>query len=175
MALPLVLYPDPRLRKVCKPVDKFDESLRELAEAMLKLMAEKRGVGLAGPQVGVLQRIFVCNPTGQPDAAQVCINPQLVDLVGSAEAEEGCLCLPSVYVPVRRAERCTIRAFDAEGRPYEQTSDGLLARIWQHETDHLDGKLILDRTTDTAKMAIRKTLKELEQKHTPKKQSRRGR
>jgi peptide deformylase len=167
VSLPLILYPDPKLRKVCAPVAKFDDSLRKLVEGMLQVMAAKRGVGLAGPQVGVLRRIFVCNPTGEPADAQVCINPELVDLVGSAEAEEGCLCMPGVYVPVRRAERATIRAYDVEGRPFERSAEGLLARIWQHESDHLDGVLILDRTSTTAKMAVRSLLRELEKKHRP--------
>lgn len=171
MALPLIFYPDPKLHKVCAPIAKFDESLRKLAEEMLQIMAAKRGVGLAGPQVGVLRRIFVCNPTGEPGDAQVCINPELHDLVGSAEADEGCLCMPGIYVPVRRAERCVIRAFDVEGRRFEQNAEGLLARIFQHESDHLDGVLILDRTTTVAKLSIRNLLKDLEKKHKPSKTS----
>lgn len=167
MPLPLVLYPDARLRKVCSPVTEFNAALRELAEEMLRLMGEKRGVGLAGPQVGVLKRIFVCNPTGQPADAQVYVNPELDELVGSAEAEEGCLCLPTIYVPVRRAERCAIRARDIDGNPIARSAEGLLARIWQHETDHLNGKLILDRTTETARLAIRRTLRDLEKDQKP--------
>jgi len=167
VALPLILYPDPRLRKACTPFETFDDTLRLLAEEMLRIMTAKRGVGLAGPQVGILRRIFVCNPTGQPADALVCVNPELVDLVGSAEAEEGCLCMPGVYVPVRRAERCVIRAYDVEGRPFERSAEGLPARIWQHETDHLDGVLILDRTSTVGKMAVRSLLRELEKRHKP--------
>jgi len=171
VALPLLLYPDPRLRKACAPFEKFDDTLRTLAEEMLQIMTAKRGVGLAGPQVGILRRIFVCNPTGQPADAQVCVNPEILDRVGSAEAEEGCLCMPGVYVPVRRATRCVIRAYDVEGRPFERSAEGLLARIWQHETDHLDGVLILDRTSTVGKMAVRSLLRELEKKHKPTKAS----
>lgn len=165
MPLSLVLYPDPKLRKVCSPVRRFDAALRELAEGMLQIMREKRGIGLAAPQVGVLQRLFVCNPTGEPGDAQVYVNPELSGLVGSVEADEGCLCLPSIYVPVRRAERCELRAFDLDGNPVERSAEGLLARIWQHENDHLDGCLILDRTTETAKMGVRKSLRELEERY----------
>lgn len=163
----LVFYPDARLRKVCKPVEKFDDALRRLAEAMLKLMIVKRGIGLAGPQVGFLRRMFVCNLTGEPSDSMVFVNPQLVDLVGAAEGDEGCLSIPHVHVPVRRATTCVIRAFDLEGKPFELAGEGLLARVWQHENDHLDGKLILDRTSPAAKLSVRHTLKELESKHRP--------
>ncbi len=167
MSLSLVYYPDPRLREACAPVKTFDESLRRLAEGMLEVMAAKRGVGLAGPQVGVLRRIFVCNHTGEPGDAQIYVNPELTDLVGSVEADEGCLCVPGVYVPVRRAQRCAIRACDIEGRPIERAGENLLARIWQHEADHLEGVLILDRTSAVAKLAVRNTLRELEKTHRP--------
>jgi peptide deformylase len=165
----ILVYPDPRLRKVCPPVEHFDGKLRTLAEAMLKLMVAKHGIGLAGPQVGFLRRMFVCNVTGQPADSMVFINPELVDLTGGVEGDEGCLSIPNVTVPVRRAERCVIRACDVDGNSFEITGEGLLARVWQHENDHLDGKLILDRTSSTAKLSVRRTVKELESKHRPSK------
>lgn len=165
----LVIYPDTRLRKVCPPVKRFDASLRELAEEMLKLMVVKRGIGLAGPQVGFMHRMFVCNLTGQPEDSMVIVNPEIVDMVGAEEGEEGCLSIPTVNVPVRRAEKCIMRACDLEGTMHEMSGEGLLARVWQHETDHLDGRLILDRTNDTAKLSVRRTLKDLESKHRSKK------
>src|SRR5262245_61907887 len=87
----LVVYPDPRLRQKCAPVRKFDERLAALADQMLNLMRASNGVGLAGPQVGVMERIFVCNPTGNPQDDRIYVNPELQDLCGSIEAEEGCL------------------------------------------------------------------------------------
>jgi len=161
----IVLYPDPVLRKKCAPIDVFDESVAALAERMLELMKAGRGIGLAGPQVGVARRIFVCNPTGEPGDDHVFVNPELADLTGAVEAEEGCLSLPDVHVMMRRAKRCRIKAFDVTGRLIEAASNDLAARIWQHETDHLDGGLIIDRMNATDKIANKKTITQLERKH----------
>lgn len=158
----IVIYPDPRLRKVCAPISEFDERTAALAERMLDLMGSGNGVGLAGPQVGVCRRIFVANPTGEPEDAQICINPELLDLTGSVEGEEGCLSLPDIRVNVRRARVCGIRAQDVRGQWFELRSEGLVARIWQHETDHLDGRLIIDRMDATDRIANRKKIAQLE-------------
>lgn len=167
----IIHYPDPRLRRACAPVEEFDEGTAALAERMLQLMEAGNGVGLAGPQAGVCLRIFVANPTGEPEDAQVLINPELTDLTGAAEAEEGCLSLPDIRVVIRRARRCRIRAQDVTGRTFEMEGEGLIARIWQHETDHLDGRLIIDRMDATDKIANRKKIAELEAKF-PKKPAR---
>ncbi len=160
----IIVYPDPRLRKKCAPVKpgEFGESLAALAGRMLELMKANRGVGLAGPQVGVCRRIFVCNPTGEPGDDHVYVNPVLSDLTGSEEGEEGCLSIPEVHVMVRRARRCRITAQDVHGRPVEMESENLLARIWQHETDHLDGRLIIDRMNAADKIANKRQLAQLE-------------
>jgi peptide deformylase len=129
---------------------------------MLELMHAGRGIGLAAPQVGVLKRIFVMNPTGQEQDDMVFVNPEIRDMHGSAEAEEGCLSIPDVYVQVRRASRCRIVAQDPSGKPIEREGEDLLCRIWQHETDHLNGILILDRMGPGDKIATKKRLKELE-------------
>ncbi|MCH7812894.1 MAG: peptide deformylase [Planctomycetes bacterium] len=160
-ALQIVLYPDPVLRQVCPPVERFDDELRRLAGKMLELMHQPRGVGLAGPQVGVTRRLFVCNPTGQPDDDLVCINPELSGLTRAAEFEEGCLSLPDVLVPIRRAEQVHLRAFDLDGRPFERDAQDLIGRVWQHETDHLDGRLILDYMSEASQIANRRLLKQL--------------
>ncbi|HOB74355.1 MAG TPA: peptide deformylase [Phycisphaerae bacterium] len=165
-ALPekIVIYPDPRLRKKCAPIkpDEFDDSLAALAERMLELMKANRGVGLAGPQVGVCRRIFVCNPTGEPGDDRVYINPVLSDLRGSVEEEEGCLSIPEVHVMVRRAKRCRIKAQDIHGKTIEAEGEDLLARIWQHETDHLDGQMIIDRMNASERIANKRQLAQLE-------------
>jgi len=158
----IVLYPDPVLRKVCKPVVRFDDELARLAARMLELMHEARGVGLAAPQVGVQRRLFVCNPTGEPDKDLVCINPELFDLTGAEERDEGCLSLPSVTVPVNRAVSAGLRGQDVQGRPFERRGTDLTARVWQHETDHLDGRLILDYMSDSVRIANRRVLKQLQ-------------
>ncbi|HSW44713.1 MAG TPA: peptide deformylase [Phycisphaerae bacterium] len=158
----IIKYPDPRLRRKSAPIEVFDDSVVTLAERMIELMHADRGVGLAGPQVGVNRRIFTCNPTGEPADDLVLINPELVDLVGSVEADEGCLSVPDAVVQIRRARKCRIRAFDVHGQPLEIEGEDLLARIWQHELDHLDGRLIIDRMNDTDRLANKKTLAELE-------------
>lgn len=163
-ALPnqIVLYPDPCLRAKCMPIKDFDESLAALAERMLELMHAGNGVGLAGPQVGVCRRIFVCNPTGKPADDRVFINPELFDLVGTAEAEEGCLSIPDVHITIRRAKRCTIQAFDVTGAEIAYEAEDLAARIFQHETAHLEGGLIIDMMNGTDKIANKKPIADLE-------------
>lgn len=163
-ALPtkLVIYPDPRLRETCAPVTQFDERLAALGEQMLKLMHANRGVGLAGPQVGMMERIFVCNPTGEAIDDRVYINPEILELTGAAESEEGCLSIPEVRVIVRRGRAAVMRAMDLQGRPIELKGQDLEARIWQHEIDHLDGRLIIDRMNATDKIATKKQIAQLE-------------
>jgi peptide deformylase len=158
----IVRYPDPRLRRKCKPVEVFDESLAALVERMFEIMRKERGVGLAAPQVGVSRLFFICNPTGKPEDDAVYINPRLSDLVGAVEAEEGCLSFPEIHATVRRARRCRIQAQDLAGQPIDQVGEDLVSRIWQHEMDHLEGRLIVDRMNDTDKIANKKLLSDLE-------------
>ncbi|MFQ5430748.1 MAG: peptide deformylase [Phycisphaerae bacterium] len=161
-SLKIITYPDPRLHRVCKPVDLFDEPLAVLAARMLELMHEANGVGLAAPQVGVLIRLFVCNVTGEPGDDAVYVNPELSDLEGEAEGEEGCLSIPEVTVNVRRAVHCRIRARATDGAAIDVAGSELVARIWQHECDHLVGRLITDRMSEADKIANRRALKLLE-------------
>lgn len=161
-ALRIVYYPDPILRRVCEPVEMPDPGIAALARRMFELMYAARGVGLAAPQVGIPIRLFVCNPTGQPEDERVFVNPHLSDLVGQVEAVEGCLSIPEVSVPVVRARRCRIDALDAQGNPVRETVEDLLARIVQHEYDHLEGRLILDYQTPAVELANRKYLRDLE-------------
>lgn len=163
--LRIIRYPDPRLRKVSKPVEVIDAALRALAARMIELMREDRGVGLAAPQVGINLRLFVMNPTGKPADDRVYVNPELSDAAGDDEGDEGCLSLPKVTVKVVRSKRLRMRAVDLDGRPIEEEADGYVARIWQHENDHLDGILILDKMSPLEKLGARKTLKELEEEY----------
>jgi peptide deformylase len=167
--LSLVLYPDRRLRVRGAEVTAFDEGTRArlaaLAGRMLEVMREKRGVGLAAPQVGVSIRMFVMNATGEPGSDRVYINPRLSEAEGEEEREEGCLSLPEVNTPVLRSLKLRMRARDLEGREIDETAEGFVARIWQHETDHLDGVLILDKMPPSVKMAHRRKLKELEDEY----------
>lgn len=164
-SLHIIHYPDPRLRKTCAPINEFNDDLRALVERMYALMETGRGVGLAGPQVGVTQRLFVMNETGAPDDNRVFINPVIRDGHGSAEAEEGCLSLPGINVNVRRAQTCRVSAQDINGERFELEAEDLVARICQHETDHLNGVMIIDRMGPSDRIATRQTLKALEQQY----------
>ena len=159
--LRIVCYPEPVLREHCQPVTEFGTDLEALTARMLELMYEGHGVGLAAPQVGLALRLFVCNATGQPEDARVCVNPELIDLEGMVEAEEGCLSLPEVSVCRRRAQQLTMTACDVQGREYRVTGVDLDARIWQHENDHLDGRMIIDDMPTSAELANRRILKQL--------------
>lgn len=163
--LTIIQYPDARLRKPCARVERFDDDLAKLAARMIELMREKEGIGLAGPQVGAMIRLFVCNVTGDPKDDQVYLNPVLTQLEGESEGEEGCLSIPDVTVTMRRAARCRMTAFDLQGQPVEREGADLLARCWQHECDHLDGRLIIDRMSEAERIANRKALKRLESEH----------
>lgn len=160
--LRLVQYPDPRLRRKGAAVTRFDSDVAAVARRMLDLMRAHRGVGLAAPQVGLPIRLFVMNETDDPARDLVFVNPVVTQREGVAEAVEGCLSLPGVDVTVRRAASCRIAACDLSGRPFEMEARELVARIWQHETDHLDGVLIIDKMGPTDEIANRKTLAALE-------------
>ncbi|NLF30723.1 MAG: peptide deformylase [Planctomycetes bacterium] len=162
-SLTIIKYPDPRLRMPGETVTQFDERLHALIEKMFELMYKGNGVGLAAQQVGLPLRLFVANPTLADDDERVYVNPELIELSGTAEAEEGCLSLPNLSVSIKRAAVVTIRAMDAEGNVFEETGEDLLARIFQHETDHTEGRLIADRMSPIAKIANRRLLKELEE------------
>ena len=165
-AVEVILYPDPRLRRRSRPVENPDAGtlakLRTLAERMLVLMRQHKGVGLAAPQVGVNVRLFVMNPTGDPGGDRAYLNPQLCEPDGSEDAEEGCLSLPDIRTDVPRSLRLRLRALDLDGNEIDETAEGFVARVWQHEVDHLDGVLILDKMPPTARMASKKKLRELE-------------
>jgi peptide deformylase len=162
-ALRIVKYPDPVLSRRAEEADPSDPSLAPLAERMMALMYAARGVGLAAPQVGVGIRMFVANPAATPGEGElVVLNPEIADADGAEVCEEGCLSLPGVTSKIRRYATLTLRGTDLDGRPIEREAEGLLARIFQHETDHLDGLLITERMTPVGKLANRKMLKQLE-------------
>jgi len=162
--LKIIRYPDPRLRKMSATVTQFTPELTQLAAQMLELMKEARGVGLAAPQVGENIRLFVMNPTGEEGDHRVYVNPVLTEGEGEEEGEEGCLSLPNITAKVWRSKTLHMKAQDLQGNPFEEFADGYIARIWQHETDHLNGTLILDRMGPVARLAARRILKELQQK-----------
>ena len=139
-------YPDAALRLRANDVDRFDDTLARLAERMTELMHDARGVGLAATQVGVLQRLFVFQPE-EDDDARAIVNPEnTVRSEELATADEGCLSLQGVHVPVERHVAITLEGLDLQGKPLRLELEELPARIAQHELDHLDGTLIIERT-----------------------------
>lgn len=137
-------YGDPVLRMRANEVEAFDEELEELAERMIAVMRDAEGVGLAATQVGILRRLFVFHDEGED---RVIVNPELTTAGGGTEVdEEGCLSLGPVRMPVERAVEVTLEGVDAQGATLRLELEGLPARVVQHEIDHLDGTLIIDRT-----------------------------
>jgi peptide deformylase len=148
-------YPDPVLRMKAKEVDELDESVKELAERMTNLMDEARGVGLAAPQIGILRRVLVYR-TGEEDPAVALVNPRVVSSSEEVEAaDEGCLSLgaASVVVEVERPSTVIVEARSPAGEEVRIEAEGLEARVLQHELDHLDGVLTIDRTTPEQRRA----------------------
>jgi len=149
---------DPVLREHAREVIEFDRGLRKLAKRMLRTMHDAPGVGLAAPQVGVLQRLLVYDVDDDP---QVLVNPVLDEYSDETEeSDEGCLSVPGVTMPVERPVSVRVRGFDATGEPVEFRAEGFEARVIQHENDHLDGVLIVDRTSRSARAAALRALRD---------------
>lgn len=155
--LEIVHYPHPALRWKSKPITEINAELRATVRKMFELMYEAKGIGLAANQVALPWRLFVINLSCDPAETSeeiVFINPEIVERKGSQEGEEGCLSLPTVYGPVRRAENVVVEAFDLNGNGFEMSLDDLASRAVQHESDHLDGILFTDRMSEVAQREI---------------------
>lgn len=158
----VVLYPDPILRRVADPIGRFDDALRGLVHAMLARMKKSKGVGLAAPQIGLQQRILVLNPTDDEKEDLALVNPTIVARTGPRVAyDEGCLSFPGIFAEIVRPERCTVKAFDPHGNPLEQEFEGFTSRILQHEYDHLEGVLLVDRMSPAEKQKHKGALEDL--------------
>lgn len=134
------------LRKRCRPVKEVDDHIREIMDDMLETMRAAYGVGIAGPQVGILRRIFVAEPA--PDEVYYMINPEIYYTEGSAEGDEGCLSVPGLIGTVERPQKIKIRALDRDGVLQDYEFEDFHARVMCHEYDHLDGILYIDKATD---------------------------
>ncbi|MGQ3888445.1 peptide deformylase [Legionella sp. CNM-1927-20] len=159
MAIRKILYlPDARLRQVAKPVEKFDERLHELIEDMFETMYAADGVGLAAPQIGVSLRLSVIDIVGDKKEQLILANPEIIASEGVAEYQEGCLSVPGAYDTVKRAKKVTVRAQDRFGEFYEMSGEGVLGECFQHEIDHLNGKLFVDLLSPLKRAMARRKL-----------------
>ncbi len=159
----LVYYPDPRLTRSAEPIRTIDDEVRERAAAMIDLMHESKGVGLAANQVGWLERLIVVSPTAERGQETVLVNPVIREASGRKVGEEGCLSVPGVYADIERAARVTVEALDLDGEPISIETGGLAAVVLQHEIDHLDGILFLSKMTPADRARHRKRLAEMDE------------
>ena len=159
MAIRKVIYlPDPRLRAVSEEVTEFNDELQNLIDDMFDTMYAVNGVGLAAPQIGINLRLSVIDAGGDKKDQIVIINPKIIDSQGECEYQEGCLSVPGAYDTVIRAETVTVAALDRHGKPFERTASGLLGECFQHEIDHLNGKLFVDLLSPLKKKQARKKM-----------------
>lgn len=161
----IVQYPHPSLRFQARPVTRVDDALRGAAARMLELMYEAKGVGLAATQVALPWRMFVYNPTADPEQRElerVVLNPVIQEKRGSQDESEGCLSFPGLYHKVRRAKTVRVRYFTLAGTQEEIEATDFVSRIFQHETDHLSGILFIDKLGTIGRMSARSTLARME-------------
>ncbi len=156
--LPILEYPDPRLRTRAAPVTRFDADLKRRIADMLETMYAAPGIGLAATQVDWHHRLVVIDVSEKKNEPQVFINPEILERSGKASAEEGCLSVPGIFDDVARAERIRVRSQDADGKVMEREFDGMLAVCVQHEMDHLEGRLFVDYLSELKRQRIRKKL-----------------
>ena len=160
----VIKYPHPTLRRKSRDLRRVDAEVRKIVRQMLELMYEHNGIGLSANQVDLPYRLFVLNPSGEAsakDEERVFINPVILRHSGTAEAEEGCLSFPGIYAPVRRAEKIAVSAYNLAGEEMNYELEGLFARAVQHEYDHLDGRLFIDRLSPSHLAVIRDALDDL--------------
>ncbi len=158
-------YPAGVLTGKAQPVEKIDDSIRQLVNKMTDLMIEYKGVGFAAPQAGVPLRLFIISVDGTRENVRVFINPSIKPHGKLDTHEEGCLSVPQVYTRIKRYAQCTVTATDLNGNTFTEEADGLYARALQHETDHIDGITIADKMGPAARIAHRRQLKKLLEEH----------
>ena len=157
----IVIYPNPVLRARAKPVDKMDEFVRELVADMHRVVGEEEGAGIAAPQLGESLRIFLACPS-RGEEPRVFINPKIEVAGAVSPHQEGCLSLPDIFADILRPAFVRITATALDGSEFSLESDGFAARVWQHEFDHLEGMLIIDRMRPIDRLSNRRALRDLE-------------
>ncbi|HSN63743.1 MAG: peptide deformylase [Azonexus sp.] len=156
--LPILRFPDPRLKKIAAPVTNIDDTVRRLIADMAETMYEAPGIGLAATQVDVHKQIVVIDVSEDKSQLLALINPRLENCQGEQEGEEGCLSVPGIYEKVQRAERVTVHFQDGDGVQRTLVAEGLLAVCIQHEIDHLNGKVFVDHLSQLKQTRIRSKL-----------------
>ncbi len=162
--LNILHYPDERLHTIAKPVTVFDAKLQQLVDDMAETMYAAPGIGLAATQVNVHERLIVIDISESKDELLVLINPRILEMDGKVKSEEGCLSVPGIYEEVDRAEHVKISALDQFGKEFELTAEGLLAICIQHEMDHLEGKVFVEKLSRLKLTRIIQKLKKNERK-----------
>jgi peptide deformylase len=163
MIYPIVKYGDPVLETPAKTITEFDDELRKLADDMFESMYAAHGVGLAAPQIGISKRLVVIDISFKedPEAKMVLVNPEIVHTEGRQRSSEGCLSLPDFREEVTRANIVTIRAQGLDGKWFEKTGEGLLARAFLHETDHVNGRLYISHISALKRDLMKRKIKKL--------------
>ena len=159
--LTILEYPDPRLRTRAAPVTVFDSALSRLIDDMFETMYAAPGIGLAATQIGEAQRIFLIDIASEDEPSKliVFINPEIIKKEGESCGPEGCLSFPTITEDIKRAAKVTVRALDKKGQPFELEAEGLLAVAVQHESDHLDGVLMIDRMGMLKKRIVQRKMR----------------
>jgi len=154
-------YPANVLAHKAGPVEKIDENIHLLVKKMTEIMIEHKGIGLAAPQAGVPLRLFIISLDGTAQNVKVFVNPTVTPDGSIGATEEGCLSVPGVFTKIRRYKKCKVTATDLDGNEFSEEAEGLYARALQHEYDHIEGTTIVNRMTQTARIAHRRQLKKL--------------
>ncbi|GJQ59211.1 MAG: peptide deformylase [Candidatus Scalindua sp. AMX11] len=158
----VLIFPNPGLKCKAKPVEEIDEEIYQIADEMLKTMYDACGVGLAATQVGISKRLVVLDIEGNKVGERVFVNPYIVEQQGEIIEEEGCLSFPGLVGKVMRSQSVTVIAFNLKGERLQIKADGLLGRAWQHEIDHLNGTLFIEKMTPASMITNKQKIKEFE-------------
>jgi peptide deformylase len=161
MKLDIVIWPDPVLTSGTATITEVDDELRQIVGEMRRVLFEERGVGLAAPQVGIARRLMLVCPSGEPGDEVVVLNPEILSVEGEELGEEGCLSFPGIYGKVSRALMLQVRYEDLDLRERELTLSGWVARIFQHELDHLNGEVFIDKMTLESREKVEEQIDEL--------------
>lgn len=162
-ARPIVLYGDPVLREIAKPVNEIDQSVKDVVADLTATLRGARGLGLAAPQIGESIRIFILDLSAVDltESLRVFINPEIISKSGEILLEEGCLSFPGIYQKIIRPEKIIVKALDLDGKEFKLEASGMLSRAIQHEYDHLDGKLFIDYLSSFSLMMLKGRLSKL--------------